>query len=324
MKPLVYLMNILGLAPFILEEERGFRKFRASTFMSVYSVAMLVIVLLSEVLMIMRKDSLEAMDNVYAIAAMMKGSANMISNGGFLFFTLSFRRKFLKFLHMLFTFNSSIHKIFVSYGRNFNYIMAQVFVLVTIHAVCTIPLALSLQSVDFGKACGFFGAAVSVLSVNLISLLFINLAVLLKGCFRRINTSLCELVQCAGQESVGLYRQISTVIHRLPLIELNNKCDRPKNRIEHIRRGCDFVDLLNSVYSAHTLILVTFYVVIFIYESYFGFVGVMDVNRGVLGRVAWVRVTIIETAFNAVAFTVLIYFCSNTTCEVRRCVLYFY
>jgi hypothetical protein len=165
--------------------------------------------------------------------------------------------------------------------------------------------------------------AMSILSVNVVTLLFINLAAVLKGCFTRINKCLCELVQCAGQESVGLYKQISSVIHPQPLIEVNNKSDRPKNRIEHIRQCCDFlcdfVDRFNSAYSAHTLILVTFYVVIFIYDSYFGFVGVMDVNRGMFGRVLWVRMTFIETAINAVGFTALIYFCSSTTCEVRRC-----
>ena len=206
--------------------------------------------------------------------------------------------------------------------------MAQVFVLVTILGVLFIILALSFQSIDFATACGFFSMTVSILSVNLVCLLFINLAVIRKGCFTRRNTCLGELVHCAGEESVGLYRQISTVKHTLPLIEVNNKSDRPKIRIEHIRRGCDFlcdfVDLLNSVYSAHTLILVTFYFVIFIYESYFGVVGAMDVNRGVFGRVVWVWVTFTETACNVVGFTVLIYFCSSTTCEVRRCILYFY
>jgi len=255
-------MNILGLPPFILKEERGFRKFRASTFMPVYSVAMLVIVLIGELLMTTRKSGREAVENVYTFATMMKGSAYMMSHRGFLFFTLLFRRKIVKFLHVLLSFNSSIHNSFVSYGRNFNYIMAQVFVLVTILGLLFIILALSFQSIDFGTACGFFNMTVSVLSVNLVCLLFINLAVILKGCFTRINTCLGELVQCAGEESVGLYRQISTVKHTLPLIEVNNKSDRPKIRIEHIRRGCDllcdFVDLLNSVYSAHTLILVTF------------------------------------------------------------------
>jgi hypothetical protein len=75
---------------------------------------------------------------------------------------------------------------------------------------------------------------VSLLSVNLITLLFINLAVILKGSFRRINTCLCELVQCAGQESVGLYRQISNVKHPQPLIKVNYKSDTSKTRIEHI------------------------------------------------------------------------------------------
>jgi len=204
--------------------------------------------------------------------------------------------------------------------------MAQVFVVVTILGLRSIIIALSLQSIDFAIACGFFSTSVSIFSVNLVCLLFINLAVVLKGCFTRINTCLGELVQCAGEESVGLYRQISTVKHTLSLIEVNNKSVRPKIRVEHIRRGCDFlcdfVDLLNSVYSAHTLILVTFYLVIFIYETYFCFVCVMDINRGVFGSVVWVWDTLTETAFNAVGFTVLIYFCSSTTCEVRRCMMY--
>ena len=328
MKPLVYLMNVLGLAPFILVEERGFRKFRASTFMSVYSVAMLVIVLLGELLMIIGKGYGEAMDNVYTYATVMKGSAYMISHSGFLFFTLLFRRKIIKFLHVLLKFNSSIHSKFISCGRNFNYVMTQVFVLVTIHALCSILLALSRKFVDFIIACRSVSMTVSVLSVSLVTLLFINLTVVLKECFRRINTCLCELIQCAGEESVGIYRQISTVKQPQPLIKVNYKFDRPKIRIEHIRRGwdflCDFVDLLNSVYSAHTLILVTFYVVVFIYESYFGFVGVMDVNRGIFGTIVWLGVAFTETAVNAVGFTVLIYFCSSTSYEVRRCMMDFY
>ena len=62
--------------------------------------------------------------------------------------------------------------------------------------------------------------AVSVLSINVISVFFINLAVLLKRCFPRKNTCLCELIKCAGEESVGLYRQISTAKRPQSLIEL--------------------------------------------------------------------------------------------------------
>jgi 7tm Chemosensory receptor. len=163
--------------------------------------------------------------------------------------------------------------------------------------------------------------SVSILSVNVLTVLFINLTILLKECFSRINKCLCELIQCAGEESVGLYRQISSVKHPQQLIEVNYNSDRPKSRIQHVRRGCDFlcdfIDHLNSVYSGHTLLLVTFYVVIFIYDSYYSFIGIMDVNRGHFGSVMWVSVTSTETFFNGVGFTVLIYFCSSTTCEVR-------
>jgi len=55
--------------------------------------------------------------------------------------------------------------------------------------------------------------AVLVSSINVVTVLFIDLYVLLKRCYTRKNTCLCELIQCAGEESVGLYRQISTVKH---------------------------------------------------------------------------------------------------------------
>jgi hypothetical protein len=52
---------------------------------------------------------------------------------------------------------------------------------------------------------------VSVLSVNVVTVLFTNLASLLKLCFTRINACLCEVIQCVGEESVGIYRQIPDV-----------------------------------------------------------------------------------------------------------------
>jgi hypothetical protein len=63
---------------------------------------------------------------------------------------------------------------------------------------------------------------VSVLSVNLITVLFISLAVLLKRCLTRIDTCLCELIWCAGEDSLGLYIQISTVKYLQSLIEASS------------------------------------------------------------------------------------------------------
>ena len=56
-----------------------------------------------------------------------------------------------------------------------------------------------------------------------------NIVVLLKQCFARINTCLCELIWCAGEESVGNYIQISTVIHPQPLIAVNYNSDKSKS-----------------------------------------------------------------------------------------------
>jgi hypothetical protein len=291
--------------------------------MSVYSVAVLVIVLCGGLEMVIGQSFAVGMDNVYAFANMMKCSAYIISHSGFLFFTLLFRRKIIKFLHLLLSFNSSIHTVFVSYGRNSNYIMVQVYVLLTLNTTRSVLIALAFEFKGFSTVSLYFSMTVAVLSLNLLIVLFINFSVVLNKCFTRINSCLLDLIQCEGEESVGIYRQAVTVTHQQQLIEVNFNSDRPKCRLEHVRRGCDFlcdsVDLFNSVYSAHTLVLVTFYVVMFIYESYYGFVGIMDVNRGSFGSVVWIRVTFTEATIHIVGFMVLLYFCSSTSCEVRRC-----
>jgi hypothetical protein len=105
--------------------------------------------------------------------------------------------------------------------------------------------------------------ALSALSINIVPVLFINIAVLLKRCFTRINMCLCELIQCAGEESVGLYRKTSTVKHPQPLIEVNHNSDKSNCTIVHVRMFgdfvCDAVDIFISFFSIHTLVLVTFF-----------------------------------------------------------------
>jgi len=138
--------------------------------------------------------------------------------------------------------------------------------------------------------------------------LFINFAVLLKRCFTRINMCLCELIGCAGEESVGFYRQISTVKHPQMLIAVNYNSDKTNSTIVHVRMCCGFVcdavDLFNSMFLIHTLVLVTFYAH-YIYLRY--------ISKGRFVSVMWIMVTCTETIANAAGFIVLIYVCSCTT-----------
>jgi len=71
------------------------------------------------------------------------------------------------------------------------------------------------------------------------------------------------MIQCAGEESFSLYRQMSTVKHPRPIIEVNHNSDKSNSTVVHVRIicdcVCDAVDLFNSVFSIHTLVLVTFY-----------------------------------------------------------------
>jgi len=162
MKHLVYLVNALGLAPFLLEEGRGFRQFRPSTLPFVYSVVMIVILLCGELIIILGESSHTNVDNVYKFTITMKCSAYIISHSGLIFSTLLFRREIIKFLHVLLSFNSSIHNIFFSCGRNFNYVKTQVPVLLTLHALSAFVFILAFEMKSYLR---LFHCFVMVLSV---------------------------------------------------------------------------------------------------------------------------------------------------------------
>jgi glutamate formiminotransferase len=114
--------------------------------------------------------------------------------------------------------------------------------------------------------------------------------------FLKKNTCLCELIQCAGEESVGLYRQISTVKHPKPLIAVNLNSNKSKSKILHVKKcydfDCDAVDLFNSVFSIHTLVLVTFILIIFTKCPYYGVVEMVNVNKCRFGSDMWIMVTV--------------------------------
>jgi hypothetical protein len=321
MKPLVYLVNVLGIAPFCLEAGRGFGKFRSSTLLSVYSVMMIAVLLLGALLYILGETSRIDVDNVYKFAVIMKSSVYMTSHSGLILVTLMFRSEIIKFLHVLLSFNSSIHNIFVNCGRNFNYINVQVSVLLTLHGLIALVIIRAFEVKEFLRLFYCFCMVLSVLSINLVTALFINLAVLLKRCFASINTCLCDLIEREGEESVGLCGRISDVRHPQQLTEANYASDRPKSGILLIRMGCDFlfdaVDRFNSVFSVHTLVLVAFYVIVFTYDTYSGFVAMTNVGNSLFGSYVWILLTSTNTATNAAAFTVLISLCSCTSFQVR-------
>ena len=91
--------------------------------------------------------------------------------------------------------------------------------------------------------------ALSVLSVNVITVLYINWTVLLKRCFIRINPCLYELIWCAGEESVCLYTHIATVIHPQPLIAVSYKSDKSHSTTVHVRMCFGFLFVMLLIFS---------------------------------------------------------------------------
>ena len=82
---------------------------------------------------------------------------------------------------------------------------------------------------NYPQFCLCISMSVSGFPVNVVTMLFINLAVVLELCFANINSCSYELIQCAGEELVGLYRQMSTVKHPQQLIEVNFRSVKSKS-----------------------------------------------------------------------------------------------
>jgi hypothetical protein len=127
---------------------------------------------------------------------------------------------------VLLTFDISIHNIFFSCGGNFSYVEAQVSVLLTLHGLFAFVIIRTFEVKSYLRLFYFFFTVLSVLSINLVAIFFINLTMLLKRCCTSINTGLCDLIAREDEESVGVYRQISHVKHTEQLIELNYNTDR--------------------------------------------------------------------------------------------------
>jgi len=86
--------------------------------------------------------------------------------------------------------------------------------------------------------------------------------------FTRKTTCLCELIRCAGEDSLSLCIRIGTLKHPQPLIEDNFNPDKSKSIIVNVRLCCDLicdaVDLLISMFPVHIFVFVTFYFIIYI------------------------------------------------------------
>ena len=139
---------------------------------------------------------------------MMKSCSYLTSHSCFLFYTILFRGEVVSFLHVLLCFNGSTYFIFTAFDSIFNYVKVQIFVFLPLHTLSAFLIFFRFEMKNYPQFCFCVIMSISVVSINLVTVLFINLAVLLKRCFTRINTCLCELIGCAGEESVGLYIQI--------------------------------------------------------------------------------------------------------------------
>jgi len=145
MKLLVYLMNVLGLAPYFLDERRRIRKFGPSTLLSTYSSMIILIFLCNRLAMIVGNIFNDNMENVYTFAAIMKRSPYNISHSCFLFYTLLLLGQVVNFLHVLLSFNTSIYFTFTAFDNKFNYVKVQISVLVPLHTLMAFQIFSDLK-----------------------------------------------------------------------------------------------------------------------------------------------------------------------------------
>jgi len=166
-------MKVLGLAPCFLDERR-FRKFRPSTIVSIYNGVMLPIFLFSSLEMRVGNSFNDNLDTVRTFAAMMENSPCVISHSCFLFSTLLFLGVVVNFLHVLLCFNISSYFTFTAFNSNFNHLKPQMSVLVPLRTSSAFLICFGFEMKNYPQFCFCVIMAVSVLSINLVAVLFVN------------------------------------------------------------------------------------------------------------------------------------------------------
>jgi len=153
MKCIVNLMKVLGLAPIFLYEKVGFVKYTPSTLLCIYNGMMLLILMFNRLGMIFVNSFNGNMENVNTYSAMMQNSPYVISHSCFLFSTFLFLGEVFNFLHVLFSLNSSIYFTFISNDSNFNYVKAQISVLVPLHTLNAFPICIRIEKKNYPQFC---------------------------------------------------------------------------------------------------------------------------------------------------------------------------
>jgi hypothetical protein len=156
----------------------------------------------------------------FIFATMMKSSVYVISHSLFVFSTLLFRGKVIDSLNVLLLFNiSNNHTHFFRKDLQLHE-CADICAGDISFFECLANYSGTSNEIFFARFSLYHYVRVIFIS-KLVSLMFRNLAVLLKRCFTRINTRLHDQVQRAGEESLGLYIQMSIVKDTQPLIKVN-------------------------------------------------------------------------------------------------------
>jgi hypothetical protein len=167
--------------------------------------------------------------------------------------------------------NSSIDCSFAAFDSNFNYVKAQISVLVPLHTLTAFLIfffRIWSEKLSTVLSWCYYGCISFV--TKCCNRVVHKLSCVLKRCCTGKCACLCELIQCAGEGSVGLYWQISIVKQPQPLIDFNHISDGSNSTIVRVRKCsgfiCDAVDLFDSVFSFHTLVIVTIYCLRLIYD----------------------------------------------------------
>jgi hypothetical protein len=91
---------------------------------------------------------------------------------------------------VLLSFNGPIYVTFTAYDSNLNYVKVQLSDLVSLHTLNAFLIFSKFEMKNYLQFCLYIIMAISVLSIDVVTVLFINLAVLLKRCFTR-KTRVC-------------------------------------------------------------------------------------------------------------------------------------
>ena len=314
--PLYHFSKILGLTPFTLDGKIGARNFEVSYLGLTYSIVIGIVSIICHSLFLFY-DSSEYFSEKVFLAASNLQLISQLSLTLLLYVMLFIKnRSILNIINKL----SNINKI----HKNDSYriwhivLLCWIFIIFSTHISVTVTYNLLVKSPNIYLRISQNSGSFSFVIFNIVEIHFINIMFLLKKYFSTINSTICDVMNEFHSSEVTKHLKKVKDLNLLSKI-----VNSTKRKLKYLKElHCDISNIAeyaNSTYNMKILFIVADKFCIFLSNTYFTTVTILNYDRGPFDSKLWDVTVTIMMCVNMLQFVLILWYSSTAANEVSSC-----